>query len=67
MSQKNSQCHCGNERRKLWHLVCEDCWKKLPAELQREVYYTYKTNNGGPSHRAAVRKVFEFLKEKEVA
>jgi hypothetical protein len=62
MSQHTTKCHCGKERRKLWHLVCENCWKQLPGELQSEVYHAYKTDNGGPSHRAAVRRVFEFLK-----
>ena len=60
--KKENKCQCGGKRAKLWHLVCEDCWKQLPGDLQTEVYHAYKTDNGGPTHRVAVRNVFEFLK-----
>jgi len=60
--KKETKCQCGGKRAKLWHLVCEDCWKQLPAELQSELYHAYKTNPGSEKHCAATRKVFEFLK-----
>jgi len=63
MSKQHTKCHCGNERRKLWHLVCEECWNKVPAELQSEVYHAYKSAEGGPRHRIAVRHVFKHLEQ----
>lgn len=57
----NRNCRCGKPREKKWHLVCPDCWARIPRDLQIKVYHECKTNNGSPSHLAAIRECFEFL------
>lgn len=57
-----THCRCGALKVKDWHLVCAECWDRLPAELRDEVWAALKEDGQGTArHRAAVRSCYEFL------
>ena len=54
---------CGKSKGAAWHLVCRDCWAKVPSPLQQKLFAAYKRERGGDEHRLAVREVLQHLRE----
>lgn len=58
----NFNCQCGQKRDKEWHLVCAECWEKLPQNLRDELYDAYNEKQGSPRHIASIRACFQYLR-----
>lgn len=61
----NLRCRCGAEKDKQWHLLCNDCWAKLPKLLRDELYSSSKGKEGNERHRITVRECIAFLRRLE--
>ncbi len=61
----NQRCRigCTGLREKSWHLLCPQCWGKLPLSLRNEVYAAYKQCPGSSRHTIAIRVCLDHLRQ----
>ncbi len=61
--RKPALCICGVGKQRRWHLVCPDCWAKIPRRLRAELWSAYKEDPGSERHRRSICDCIEFLKK----
>lgn len=59
-----TKCRCGTPKTR-WHLVCRDCWRKIPEYLRDEVFAAYKEEQCSPRHMKAMRQCIDHLRALE--
>lgn len=58
---KHLICDCGRTKKDDWHLLCVECWNRVPPELQTRVYDEYKNRRDSVEHLLAISEVRKAL------
>lgn len=52
---------CHAPKAKKWHLVCAECWAKVPAATQDEIFRLYRAERDSERHRVKCMEVVREL------